>query len=118
MKLLLDEMWPPSIARTLRERGHDVIAVAERDDLRSQPDEYIFAAAQVEGRVIVTENVADFRRLAEEFVRLGRTHPGLIYTTNRQFPRADARTPGSLNRALLRLLDGDAAITEVWLSPE
>jgi predicted nuclease of predicted toxin-antitoxin system len=118
VKLLLDEMWPPSIARALRERGHDVIAVAERDDLRSQADEHIFATAQVEGRVIVTENVADFRRLAEEFVRLGRTYPGLIYTTNRQFPRADARTPGSLTRALLHLLDGDAELTEVWLTPD
>ena len=27
MKLMLDEMWPPTIAEALRDRGHQVVAV-------------------------------------------------------------------------------------------
>jgi hypothetical protein len=45
VKLLLDEMWPPSIAVQLRRRGHDVEAVAERADLRGQADDAVFSVA-------------------------------------------------------------------------
>lgn len=55
-------MWTPDIAVQLRRRGHNVVAVAERPDLRGQPDALIFAAAQSEERAVVTENVADYRR--------------------------------------------------------
>jgi len=58
VKLLLDEMWPPIIAAELRRRGHEVIAVAERAELHGQPDEVVFAAAQAEGRTLLTENAA------------------------------------------------------------
>jgi len=34
-RLLLDEMFAPAIAAELRELGHDVIAVADRFDLRA-----------------------------------------------------------------------------------
>ena len=57
MKLLLDEMWPHDLADQLRRRGHYVVAVTERPHLRGQSDAFIFAAAQAEERVIVTENV-------------------------------------------------------------
>ena len=32
MKPLLDEMWAPAIAEALRDRDHEVAAVAERGD--------------------------------------------------------------------------------------
>ena len=64
VRLLLDEMWPPAIAEALRERGHDVEAVAERRDLRGKPDEAIFEEALARGCAIVTENVVDYRPLA------------------------------------------------------
>ena len=61
MKLLLDEMLPPTIAKRLRdEHGHDVVAVAERDELRGLQDADILLIAQEEERTIVTENVRDF----------------------------------------------------------
>ena len=38
-RLLLEEMFSPAIAAELRERGHDVIPVADRPDLRAKADE-------------------------------------------------------------------------------
>jgi predicted nuclease of predicted toxin-antitoxin system len=44
-RLLLDEMFSPTLAAALRDLGHDVIAVAERSDLRSMTDSEILAWA-------------------------------------------------------------------------
>lgn len=116
MKLLLDEMWPPALAGALRERGHDVVAVAELPELRGRPDETIFKEAHRQGRVIVTENVLDFRPLAATAARAGRTYPGFIFTSNRAFPRASRRTAGRLVLALDALLDTKEEIVgEHWL---
>jgi hypothetical protein len=38
-RLALDEMFSPAMAHALREPGHDVMAVAERPDLRALTDE-------------------------------------------------------------------------------
>lgn len=116
MKLLLDEMWAPAIAEALLDRSHAVVAVAERPDLQGIPDEAIFAAAQAEGWVIVTENLVDYRPLAAAAVRAGRSHPALIFTSNRTFPRANRRTAGRLVAALDALLTTGKAIQhEHWL---
>lgn len=118
MNLLLDEMWPSSIALQLRHRGHDVVAVAERPELRSQPDSAIFSVALAEDRAIVTENVGDFRRLAADAIQQGQSYPGLVLTTNRRFLRHDPRTAGRLVTALDHLLSAglDVASREHWLS--
>ena len=117
MKLLLDEMWSPDIAVQLRRRGHDVDAVASRTDLRTRPDPVIWATAQHEVRVIVTENVPDFRRMALDYQRQGRVHAGLVFTNNRRFPRRDPRTTGLLVTAVLALLASPPDLTnrEYWL---
>ena len=47
---LLEEMFSPAIVAELRERGHDVIAVADQPDLRAKADEEIFAWASAERR--------------------------------------------------------------------
>jgi hypothetical protein len=60
-RLLLDEMFSPAIAAALRDLGHDVIAVAERGELRAMTDEEVFAWATAQGRWLLTENVKDFR---------------------------------------------------------
>ena len=118
MRLLLDEMWPPDIAEQLRRRGHDVVAVAERPDLRGQPDGAVFDTAQLEQRTVVTENVPDYRPLAAELLRGGGSHHGLIFTSDRTFPRGEDRTAGRLVSALGQLLDagGDLVDREHWLA--
>ena len=121
MKLLLDEMFSSSIARGLRDgRGVDIVAIAERNDLRGLPDLDVFLAAQHEQRAIVTENVRDFRLIAREWEGRGRVHFGLVLTTNRRYPRADPRTSGRLRRALsdLTLTESGAPTAsnrEFWL---
>jgi hypothetical protein len=119
MKLFLDEMWSPEIAVQLRRRGYDVAAVQEREELIGQPDTVVFAAAQAEGRAIVTENVGDFRQLATEVLQRGGSYRGLVFTTNRRFPRHDPRTLGRMVVVLEALLSDptmETAISfEYWL---
>lgn len=118
MKLLLDEMWPYSLAIALRRRGHDVSAVTERPELSARPDAEILVIAQSEGRAVVTENVADYRRLAAEVLGRGESHAGLIFTSNRRFPRHDPRTTGRLVSALDAWLSICPTVTNVehWLT--
>jgi hypothetical protein len=115
--MLIDEMWPSTIAAQLRLRGHDVAAVVERSDLRSKPDEYILTVAQREWRVLVSENANDFRKLASVVIQGGNRHPGFVFTTERRVPRHDARVVGRLITALDALLITDIDLTnsEHWL---
>jgi hypothetical protein len=117
--LLLDEMHAPAVAEALRRRGHDVLAVAERPDLRALSDEELFAWAGEESRRLVTENVKDFRRLLLRTEDSPRRRPGLLYTSSRTFPRS-RRNPGPVVTALDAWLCGtdvDSRPPEDWLSP-
>ena len=106
MRLLLDEMYAPAIAAELRARGHDVISA--HDPGHALPtgasDADVLAAAQRDERTLVTENVRDYRPLESALLADGSHHAGLVYTTNRQFPRGDPATMGRLVRALDALL--------------
>lgn len=121
MRILLDEIFPATIARQLREQhGGDVIAVGDDQSLCGSNDEDLFAAAQEAGRTLVTENVRDFRRIAREWQAAGRVHHGVIYTTNRKYPRHRAGTIGRIVRDLARLMDSSPQASvpsnmELWL---
>src|SRR5436305_645361 len=104
-------MWPPTVADQLLLRGHDVSAVVQRADLCGLPDPSVFAAAQAEGRAIVTENVVDYRPLAAQALQAGGSHAGLVFTTNRSFPRHDPRIVGHLVTALDALLSAGLDLT-------
>ena len=67
MKWLIDEMLPPAIAAGLRALGHDAVSVYDAG-LTEIADAVIFATAVAEGRVVVTENFADFAALLERAV--------------------------------------------------
>lgn len=104
MKILLDEMYPYVIAERLCGDGHDVDAVTARPELRGLSDVALFALAQEEHRVVATENVADFCRIADELDRSGRIHHGLVLVDPMRYPRGARRTIGLLVTALGRLL--------------
>lgn len=103
MRLLLDEHLSKDLASALRDRGHDVVAVTERDDLIQKRDDELLAVGQVEGRAIVTSNVRDFRPLGAQAVLSGAGHAGLVL-----IPPGYRRTCADIGRlvtALDRLLD-------------
>ena len=116
-RLLLDEMFSPAIAAELRALGHDVIAVADRPDLRSKSDEEIFAWASADKRWLLTENVKDFRPIMLRALPAGAPGCGLLFTSCRAFPRS-RKNSGSLIRTLnawLTVEPPPPPVTESWL---
>jgi len=80
VKLLLDEMLSPAIARELRSRGHDVEPVAGNPHREALPDPEVLALARAERRAVVTNNLCDFRPLHHEAVTPGGAgHFGMIF---------------------------------------
>ena len=104
MRLLLDEMYPVTLAQQLHRRGHDVSAVVGRPELRALPDADVFAAAQAEGRAVVTENIADFSGIADAADQRGVVHFGLVLIDPVKYPRGQLRTIGRLVTEIDRLL--------------
>ena len=91
MKLLLDEMYPPALAKTLRAAGIEAATVVEIGLAgRSDPD--VLATAAADGYVLLTENVADFARIAAEHVVGGGHHPGVLIALSSRF----SRRPGGI----------------------
>jgi hypothetical protein len=119
LKLLIDEHYPPSVAEQLRERGHDAVAVQEEADLRGMLDPDLFAEAQRRNRAVFTENTADSIVLDAEYRSRQLAHWGLVFTSNRTFPRGKATTVGALVKALDELLrksdSKDPSSMVVWL---
>ncbi len=117
-RLALDEMFSPAVAKALRDAGHDVLAVAERADLRAMSDAKIFAWAAAERRWLLTENVKDFRPLLLQSIQFEPPAAGVLFTSSRTFPRS-RKNPGPLIAALdvlLRTGPPQAPITEDWLT--
>jgi predicted nuclease of predicted toxin-antitoxin system len=59
VKLLLDKMLAPAIARELTARGHDVQAVAGHSERECLSDPDVLALARAQQRAVVTNNVSD-----------------------------------------------------------
>lgn len=112
MRLLLDEMYSPAIAVELRARGHDVLSVHDDAALVGAPDDEVLAAARTEERALVTENVRDYRPLEVALLTSGGHHAGIVYTSNRRFPRGDPATTGRLVLALDALLRERPALND------
>src|ERR1700752_2744973 len=89
-------MFAVLIAEELRARGHDVVSVHEAP-CRGTPDADVFDLARTEGRAVVTENVSDSRPLAEALLAAKGSYPGVLFTTDKRWPRTD---PGRLITAL------------------
>jgi predicted nuclease of predicted toxin-antitoxin system len=87
VKLLLDEMIGPGVAQALRDRGLDVVAVAERADLRALPDDAVLDFAREDGRIVVTRNIGDFARLHQQSLAEGRQHAGIVMVSGEAFPQ-------------------------------
>ena len=96
MRLLLDEMLSPAIARELRGRGHDVLAVADHPGGAALSDPEVMTLARTERRAVVTTNLRDYRPLhAEAITPGGPGHFGMIFMPG-SYQRTKADTGESL----------------------
>ncbi len=118
-RILLDEMFHPSIAAALTERGHDCRSDVSDLTLRQRADSELVAIAVAEGRAVVTNNVVDFERLRRTRIAEGSPVPPLIYTSDAAFPRT-RRYVARIVEALDAALKTDAVTQHggvLWLSP-
>jgi predicted nuclease of predicted toxin-antitoxin system len=104
VRLLLDEMISPRIARELRQAGHDVQAIKkDRPDLTGRMDREIVQRMSAERRAIVTNDVADFQAIHERMQAAGEEHAGMVFTFDATMPRNKATIP-SWTQRLIELL--------------
>jgi predicted nuclease of predicted toxin-antitoxin system len=76
-RLDADEQFPVAIVYLLRRLGHDVVTVRETGVSKSgdaTPDDLVLEYAASQGRIILTLNETDFRRLHE----VNAKHAGII----------------------------------------
>ena len=95
-----DEDITSELAPILRERGFEAESALEAEMIAAEDGEQLAFAAD-RGMAILTSNVADFIRLAEEYAAAERPHAGIILSSE-QFSR---RRLGDLLRMILRLLN-------------
>ena len=119
MRLLLDEMLSPTIARELRERGHNVLAIAEHPSWAAPSDPEVLAVARTERRAVVTNNLRDYRPLhADAITPGGPGHYGMVF-----MPGSYRRTRADTGRIITALEaklaeypgDEDLSNGECWL---
>lgn len=112
-------MLSPAIARELRERGHDVLAVAGHPGWVALSDPEVMAVARTGRRAVVTNNLRDCRPLhADAITPGGPGHFGVIF-----MPGTYRRTRDDTGRIIAALEaklagypgDEDLANGECWL---
>ena len=120
MRLLLDEHYSPEIARQLRARGHDVVAVTERAELIGLGDDELLRRMAQERRAIMTNNVKDFAPLVTRAAVAADDHSGLLFTSDKSLPRRSdtiGRFVDALDGFLQRHEGDDTYLNQIqWLT--
>jgi len=120
LRLWLDNHLSPALARSLREQGHDVVALQEEPrPVRDLPDELLLVEASRRGRTIVTYNVRDFVHLHRAFLASGRPHSGIVVVSSRAIRQDDI---GGQMRALAGFFEEHAGVADfrdrlAWATP-
>lgn len=119
MRLALDHHYSTQIAIQLRERGHDVVAVVERN-WETEGDETLLELCHEEARALLTNNVGDFAVIARRWSAQGDHHSGLVFSSDTTMPRG-RNTIGRYVSALDELMSANPADTAFvdrihWLS--
>jgi predicted nuclease of predicted toxin-antitoxin system len=109
LKLLLDEMISPRIARELRSQGFDVEAIkSDRPDLETLADREIVRRMAAEKRAVVTNDVLDFQLIHNRLPAGGEEHYGMVFTSDATMPRNKASIPLWV-KTLKKLLEASPA---------
>lgn len=120
MRLVLDQHYSPTIAKQLRNRGHDVASAEEEPHLRGRGDREIWTHAIAQQRALLTEDVTHFEALVREWAVAGESHFGVVFTSPRSMPRRASTFGLYVERldAFLREHPAEDALAEqaVWLS--
>jgi predicted nuclease of predicted toxin-antitoxin system len=91
VKLLLDEMISPRIARELRKGAFDVQAIkSDRSELEALADIEVLRRAAAGRRALVTNDVLDFRLIHNRLLDSGEGHFGIVFTSDATMPRNKA----------------------------
>jgi Domain of unknown function (DUF5615) len=114
LRLLLDEMYSGIHADALRAVDVDACTVIELG-LAGGSDPEVFAAAVVQQRALLTENVADFTRISAEHLGAGRHHHGVLIALSSRFSRRPAGIP-SLVEAILGVAGQELTDRVIYLS--
>lgn len=97
--LYTDEDVTTELAPALRDRGYQAQSAAEAG-LLNQTDSVQLAYAAAQGMTLLSCNADDFIGLAQDYAARGRTHAGIILSSE-QYSR---RRFGEFLRLVLRLL--------------
>ena len=96
MKILVDEMYPATVAGALVAAGIEATTVADLR-LAGASDPEVFGAAVAGGYSVLTGNVGDFAPLAAEHSTAGGHHHGVLIALSSRFsPRPAAFAPARL----------------------
>jgi hypothetical protein len=117
IQLLLDEMFSPIVAEALRERGHKVVALVEKPEMRAMSDEEVFAWAAARQCWLLTENVKDFQPIKLRALQANIVTASLFFTSSRTFSRTRQHLGSLVNALDAWLAQGppEHPIIEDWL---
>jgi hypothetical protein len=113
VKILVDEMYPASVAEALQATGIEATTVTDLR-LAGASDQEVFGAAVAGGYSVLTENVGEFRRIAAEHSTAGGHHHGVLIALSSRFSRRPAGI-GPLVAAIQAIADGQIADRVVYL---
>jgi hypothetical protein len=94
-------MFGPDVVNRLVAAGHDAAGVCDLG-LAGHPDAMVLARAVRDGRVVVTENAADFIALLDQRAAARERLTPVLVVLKRNLPRGGARAMGN---ALARRVD-------------
>lgn len=107
------------VAPAVRQMGHDVRALDDKEEQAGLSDPAIMEIAVREGRVVVSANVRHFMPLVEEWAAQGRRHAGCILVPRSIRHQDFALIIAGIRAALAEIPDQQDWIDRVyWISKD
>jgi hypothetical protein len=114
LRIYTDEDTSPRLASLARASDLDIVSAHERGATRLTDEEQL-SYSSAEGRVLLTCNASDFRRIARDWAERRRAHAGIILSYRQLGPSRFAAAVGGLQR--IAALHDDLTNTTLALDP-